>query len=260
MPCFAGSTSISTDVVEHDRARPPQLPRRRDRPAYARTRMPAARAASPPSRLSSTTAHAAGRTPICAAAWRKRSGAGLPLSDLVGAEDPAVESLVEAGRARASAAACRGCRSTRRRSGRDPLERVEDALDRRELARESRSYTARTALPSRRAACAEVGLDLGLGVAPERPTNRSITSAFAQRPPELGERLDLDPHRSRSLSTSTPSQSKITSSNGIGGPDQIALAGGSPGDRRRSEESEVSPVFAECSAGSGPHSVSPAAT
>ncbi len=49
-------------------------------PAKASTRMPAARAACTPERLSSTTTQPAGSVAIRSAACRKRSGAGLPLA------------------------------------------------------------------------------------------------------------------------------------------------------------------------------------
>ena len=52
-------------------------------PANPKDRMPAARAASTPKRLSSTTTHRSGATPEHAAACRKRSGAGLPLATSV---------------------------------------------------------------------------------------------------------------------------------------------------------------------------------
>jgi hypothetical protein len=45
--------------------------------------MPAASPASTPAGESSTTAHDAGSQPMLAAAWRKRSGAGLPCSTSV---------------------------------------------------------------------------------------------------------------------------------------------------------------------------------
>ena len=45
--------------------------------------MPAARAAVTPGTLSSMTRQASGTAPMVAAAWRKRSGAGLPRATMV---------------------------------------------------------------------------------------------------------------------------------------------------------------------------------
>lgn len=61
-------------------------------PEKAKTCMPAARAASTPWMLSSTTAHSSGRNPKESAACRKRSGSGFPPPHVLGTENPAFES------------------------------------------------------------------------------------------------------------------------------------------------------------------------
>ena len=66
-------------------------------PAYASTRIPAARAACTPYTLSSTTTHRSGGTPMVLGGQEEHVGRRLSARDVLRAEDPPVEAVEQAG-------------------------------------------------------------------------------------------------------------------------------------------------------------------
>ena len=213
-PAVEQARELAHVVEDHGRG-PAEAIRGRDAAGVARTRAsrrrgrPRRRSGCPRSRRSAT-----GSAPRVAAACRKRSGAGLPLRDLLGAEDAAVEALEQAGEAERVAqplvAAARGHAGRRG----DRVERGDDAVDGLELGLERLAVqVAERLLPVRRRAGGRASASISpIMYSSERPTKRSITSASVSGQPSSASTRTSIRTLIRSLSTSTPSQSKMTRS------------------------------------------------
>ena len=139
------------------------------------------------------------RTPIAAAAWRNRSGAGLPWLDVVGAEHAAVEAIQQAGLREVPPDLPEiAARSHARREARrlDRVDRVGDAVDRLELRGERLDVALGERRPTpgstSRPRCSSISSRIAASV---RPTQRSTTSSSAIGQPSVREQLDVEADR-----------------------------------------------------------------
>ena len=191
----------------------------------AGTAMPAARAASTPGRESSTTRQRAGSAPIAWAAWRKRSGAGLPRST---SEAVNTRRLKRSSPVTASERAARGgeedvamqagtASAARKASapavGRSSRSKRPSSRRRYSASKPSGSWTPKASRMLR----ATVGK--------ERPRKWRATWAASKTTPASPASSTSTAAEMTSLSTRTPSQSRIRRS---------GLAGTGPGAERAS--------------------------
>ena len=139
---------------------------------------------------------------------------GFAVRDVLGAEDPAIEPLVQAGQPERVSQMVVGAARCDARGQRDPVERLKDAVDWRERVCERLAGSgARPPRPTRREGCARGGPRSPPGcLGPSgRRTGRSPRASLRGQPSSRSTCTSTLTAR-RSLSISTPSQSKITSS------------------------------------------------
>ena len=194
------------------RRRPRRARRRRCGGRRRARACPRRRPPRSPGTLSSTTAVLAGSKPIARGRVQEEVGRRLAVGDLGRAEDAALEALPQPGRAqRDRHLRVRPARRDARRQ-RDPVERVDDARHRLELAREDRLDLGVVALGDvrRQRARRSARSAIASTDASERPRkSRMQSSRVIARPASVSSAAST-PLETSSVSTSTPSQSKIT--------------------------------------------------
>ena len=179
--------------------------------------MPAERAAWMPGSESSTTVQAKGCSFMRSAACRKRSGNGLPRGTSEALKMRPSKTLPQAGHAQGQAHLVERARA--RDAGRDAcrLDRVDRLLDAGHRLQPRRGkpcirHRPASSRRSRRAACGRARpRQISTQDFIERPIRRRILSSTLQSRPCALSAREKHALASGSLSTSTPSQSKMTS-------------------------------------------------
>ncbi len=157
-------------------------------PAKARARMPAARAASTPERLSSTTTQPGRRGRHLLGSVQEEVRGGLASGDVLRTEDPPLEPLVQACQPeRVAQVLVSAARRDAARQG-DRVECLQHAFDGSELGLERLSVERLYLLfPVDRQLASEVRLDCGLGVAVGAPDEPLDHLRLAERPSQLAQ-------------------------------------------------------------------------